>query len=252
MSEKNSFRLSKLVREFNVKIDRILDFLSEKGITGLNPNSKVSHEIYMNLLQEFDASKAAKISAQLLAKENELKKAEEIIRLEKEEQERKKDEEKRASLLKLKLKEKEESVSKDEKNNEETVEKKLDSDINQELIKAKSQKIKGLTTTGKKIDLSKFDKPEAKANIDADNAKKKRKRIVKKRIDPKQFNKFKKQQSKQVEISPEEAQKRVRERHWQSFKELEKNHLLKIEKRKEMHIRQFKIKKFKNKQFKKK
>ena len=59
MSEKNSFRLSKLVREFNVKIDRILDFLSEKGIAGLNPNSKVSHEIYMQLLQEFDASKAA-------------------------------------------------------------------------------------------------------------------------------------------------------------------------------------------------
>ena len=79
MSEKKSFRLSKLVREFNVKIDRILDFLSEKGITELNPNSKVSHETYMQLLQQFDASKAAKISAQLLAKENELKKAEEII-----------------------------------------------------------------------------------------------------------------------------------------------------------------------------
>ena len=53
MSEKKSFRLSKLVREFNVKIDRILDFLSEKGITGLNPNSKVSHETYMQLLHEF-------------------------------------------------------------------------------------------------------------------------------------------------------------------------------------------------------
>ena len=65
------------------------EFLSEQGITGLNPNSKVSHETYMQLLQEFDASKAAKISAQLLAKENELKKAEEIIRLEKEEQEKK-------------------------------------------------------------------------------------------------------------------------------------------------------------------
>ena len=37
----------------------------------------------MQLLQEFDSSKAAKISAQLLAKENELKKAEEIIRKEK-------------------------------------------------------------------------------------------------------------------------------------------------------------------------
>merc|ERR1712070_248437 len=118
-------------------------------------------------------------------------------------QERKIKEEKRASLIKLKIKEKEESVSKDEKTKEESVENKQVTDTNQELIKAKSQKIKGLTTTGEKIDLSKFDKPEVTANTVSDTTKKKRKRLVKKRIDPKQFNKFKKQQSKQLEISPE-------------------------------------------------
>ena len=59
--------------------------------------------------------------------------------------------------------------------------------------------------------MSKFDKPEVKSD-DSDNVKKKRKRLVKKRIDPKQFKKLKQQnQSNQVEISPEEAQKRVRE-----------------------------------------
>ena len=214
MSEKNSFRLSKLVREFNVKIDRILDFLSSKGINGLNPNSKVSHEIYMQILQEFDSSKAAKISAQLLAKENELKKAEEIIRLEKEEQKRKEEEEKKSNLIKLKLKEveaKTTTISPDDDTKEEKGTDKDKSKDNNDLIKAKSQKIKGLTQTGQKIDLSKFDKPEVKSEPDAENTKKKRKRIVKKRIDPKQFNKLKKQQSNQVEISPEEAQKRVRE-----------------------------------------
>ena len=214
MSEKNSFRLSKLVREFNVKIDRILDYLSKKGITGLNPNSKVSHDIYMQLLQEFDSSKAAKISAQLLAKENELKKAEEIIRLENEEQERKKEQEERANLIKLNIKEKESSISSDEENNtikDKPLNEEPNSNNKQDLIKAKSQKIKGLTKTGEKIDLSKFDKPVVQDNNDADSNKKKRKRIIKKRIDPKQFNKFKKQQSTQVEISPEEAQKRVRE-----------------------------------------
>ena len=80
MSEKNSVRLSKLVREFNVKIDRILEFLDKNGASGLNPNSKISNDLYMKLLEEFDSSKAAKISAQLLAKELELKKAEEIIK----------------------------------------------------------------------------------------------------------------------------------------------------------------------------
>ena len=212
MSEK-SFRLSKLVREFNVKIDRILDFLSSKGITGLNPNSKVSHEVYMQLLQEFDSSKAAKISAQLLAKENELKKAEEIIRQEKEEQKKKEELEKKSNLVKLKIKEveiKSDDSKPDDKSSTDS-DKKDDKEENQDLIKAKSTKLKGLTTTGEKIDLSKFDKPEVKTD-DTDNVKKKRKRLVKKRIDPKQFRKLKQQsQSNQVEISPEEAQKRVRE-----------------------------------------
>ena len=212
MSEK-SFRLSKLVREFNVKIDRILDFLSSKGITGLNPNSKVSHEVYMQLLQEFDSSKAAKISAQLLAKENELKKAEEIIRQEKEEQKKKEELEKKSNLVKLKIKEVEVKSDDSKPNDKSSTDsnKKDDKEENQELIKAKSTKLKGLTTTGEKIDLSKFDKPEVKTD-DSDNVKKKRKRLVKKRIDPKQFKKLKQQnQSNQVEISPEEAQKRVRE-----------------------------------------
>ena len=182
MSEKNSFRLSKLVREFNVKIDRILEFLSSKGITGLNPNSKVSHEVYMQLLQEFDSSKAAKISAQLLAKENELKKAEEIIRLEREQLEKKAEEEKKSNLIKVKIKEvdikKEDIVNLEQAEEEKKSEDKKDQ--NEELIKAKSTKLKGLTTTGQKIDLSKFDNPKVKKE-DGENVKKKRKRIIKKR-----------------------------------------------------------------------
>jgi len=80
MAENKSVRLSKLVKEFNVKIDRILDFLEKEGVKGLNPNSKVPYDIYIKVLEEFDASKAAKISAQLLAKEKELERAEEIIK----------------------------------------------------------------------------------------------------------------------------------------------------------------------------
>ena len=212
MSEKKSVRLSKLVREFNVKIDRILDFLSKKGVSGLNPNSKISNELYMQLLEEFDSSKAAKISAQLLAKEKELKKAEEIIRIEKEEQEEKERKEKveKSNLIKIKLKEDESKKIVEPKLNEDTT-KNNKEEKNDELIKAKLTKLKGLTTTGKKIDLSKFDKPVVKKDLNSEDTKKKRKRIIKKKIDPRSFNKFKKPTSKTVEISPEEAQKRVRE-----------------------------------------
>jgi translation initiation factor IF-2 len=214
MSEKNSVRLSKLVREFNVKIDRILDFLSEKGISGLNPNSKISNELYMQLLEEFDSSKAAKISAQLLAKEQELKKAEEIIRIEKEEIERKEKEKEKiekSNLIKIKIKEVESKKIIEPKVNIDATAKNDKEEKNDELIKAKSIKLKGLKTTGEKIDLSKFDKPAVKKDSNTEDAKRKRKRIIKKKIDPRSFNKFKKSQTKTVEISPEEAQKRVRE-----------------------------------------
>ena len=207
MSEKNSVRLSKLVREFNVKIDRILDFLSEKGVSGLNPNSKISNELYMQLLEEFDSSKAAKISAQLLAKEQELKKAEEIIRIEKEEKEKIE----KSNLIKIKLKEVESKKIIEPKINEDATNQNDVIEKNDDLIKAKSTKLKGLTTTGQKIDLSKFDKPAVKKDSNTEDAKRKRKRILKKKIDPRSFNKFKKPPAKTVEISPEEAQKRVRE-----------------------------------------
>ena len=80
MSEKKSVRLNKLVKEFNVSIDRIFTFLETKGVENLKPSSKVSHDIYMDLLGEFDSQKKAKLSAELLAKEKELAKAEEIIK----------------------------------------------------------------------------------------------------------------------------------------------------------------------------
>ena len=81
MSDKQSVRLSKLVKEFNVSIDRIYSFLELKGIDDLKPNTKVSYETYIELLGEFDSEKKAKLSAELLAKEKELEKAEEIIEI---------------------------------------------------------------------------------------------------------------------------------------------------------------------------
>ena len=226
MSEKNSVRLSKLVREFNVKIDRILEFLDKNGASGLNPNSKISNDLYMKLLEEFDSSKAAKISAQLLAKELELKKAEEIIKQEEEDKAKEeaiaKAKEKaeilKSNIVKIEIKEVDKSINKDQLEENKVLDtpkkdiaKKTEViDDKNQIIKAKFQKIKGVTTTGEKIDLSKFDKPKVQAVNSAED-KKKRKRIVKKKVDPRQFNKSKSPKSKVIEISPEEAQKRVRE-----------------------------------------
>ena len=89
MSEKKSVRINKLVKEFNVSIDRIFTFLASKGVKGLNPASKIDYDMYMDLLGEFQPDLKAKIAAKLVAKEKELKKAEEIIQQEKERSEEK-------------------------------------------------------------------------------------------------------------------------------------------------------------------
>jgi translation initiation factor IF-2 len=268
MSDKKSVRLNKLVKEFNVSIDRIYTFLEAKGIEDLKPNTKVSHDIYMDLLGEFDSEKKAKLSAELLAKEKELAKAEEIIKQQEAEEKAKADAEKakldaekiaseKAAAEKVRIEaeaKKEEELVKKEKKEEapksteddiikakttkkqlkvlgkvdieprkpakpakatpkvekapkvEVVAPKMEEKVEapkkeDEIIKATAGKLRGVKVTGQKIDLAQFKKPE----------KKKRVRIVKEKVDPKKFKKGKKPVRGPVEISPEEAQKRVRE-----------------------------------------
>jgi len=56
-----SVRLSKAVREFNVGITTIVDFLAKKGIEiSTNPNTKLSPDMYDLLGQEFQAEKTVK------------------------------------------------------------------------------------------------------------------------------------------------------------------------------------------------
>ena len=253
MSDKKSVRLNKLVKEFNVSIDRIYSFLEAKGIEDLKPNTKVSNDIYMDLLGEFDSEKKAKLSAELLSKENELAKAEEIIKQqEAEEKAQKEAEEKKKVELELKVK-KEAAVAKQEKEAEEKVkvpakdeiikakttkkELKILGKVDIEpkkavkpkpetpkvvveapkkvekieepkkvegIIKATAGKLRGVKVTGQTIDLTQFKKPEKVE-------KKKRVRIVKTKVDPKKFKKAVRPVKKVIEISPEEAQKRVRE-----------------------------------------
>jgi translation initiation factor IF-2 len=205
MLEKKNVRLNKLVKEFNVSIDRIYSFLETKGVKDLSPNTKVDNEIYMDLLGEFDSEKKAKLSAELLAKEKELEKAEEII---KKQEESVKSEDKESPFKKEIIEEDtipqeiKKEIKKETNKPVELDKTTLPAKDDQQVIKAKTEKLRGLKSTGETIDLDKFKEVDV-----AD--KKKRKRIIKTKIDAK---KFKKKKTKEViEISPEEAQKRVRE-----------------------------------------
>ncbi len=211
MSEKETVRLNKLVKEFNVSIDRIFAFLETKGIKNLKPNSKVSNTVYMDLLGEFDSEKKAKLSAELLAKEKELAKAEEIIK-----QQEAAEKAKAALEIKQLKAEEDEKVSLSKKEIKTSIktpkvidkidlgDKKDTSKEENDIIKSNVNKLQGVKATGEKIDLTKFKKPEK-------TDKKKRARIVKTKVDPKRFRKSNLNKKEVVEISAEEAQKKVRE-----------------------------------------
>ena len=205
MSNKETVRLNKLVKEFNVSIDRIFTFLESKGIKDLKPNSKVSHDIYMDLLGEFDTEKKAKLSAELLAKEKELARAEEIIKQQEAEEAEKARKEQEKLEQEKRKREEQERINKDteKESNILNQENSSPADNKDKLIKAKAEKLKGIKQTGEKIDLNKFQSTQPQ--------KKKRNRIVKEKIDPKIFKKPKSKKTPVIEISPEEAQKRVRE-----------------------------------------
>ena len=212
MSDKNKkVRLNKLAKEFNVSIDRLLDFLKKEGMDNINPSSKVSHEIYMNLLGEFQPDLKAKIAADLASKEREERRS---LQIQKEE------EIKQEELIKKDLKaaknndEAESSIKKgniDDKQGD-----KQASPISAEskdIIKAEAQKLSGIKITGETIDLDQLESSKSKNNDDKNNktvAKKKRKRITTK-INTNEFKSKQKRKNKTIEISPEEAQKRVRE-----------------------------------------
>jgi translation initiation factor IF-2 len=115
-------RLNKVLKEFNISLERAVDFLSTKNIeVDANPNTKISPEIYQILSEEFQSDKTRKATSR--EKSEEIKKEKEAIRLalEKEREEKRKAEE-------------------------------LEKAKQQELFKTESEKISGLKKVGK-IDL---------------------------------------------------------------------------------------------------
>ena len=234
MSEKKSIRLNKLAKEFNVGMDRILAFLNEKGVEGIKPSSKISHDLYMDLLGVFHPDLKAKLAADLASKEREDKREhqriqeEQAIELEQEKKkasilakEKRKEEEKNnlnkveATTQKdINVSEKIDIEPKKKPSNKEVEKSQKESEEDISLIKAKAKTLSGPKMTGEKIDLEKLAPKKKKPVATSSNEvlqKKKRKRITNK-VNPKKFVKNKVKVAKvPIEIDPEEAQKRIRE-----------------------------------------
>ena len=231
MSEVKLTRLNKVLREFNISLDRAVEFLASNGHKiEARPTTKISSDQYGLLLEEFSLDKSSKVESHDLSEVKRKEKEELRIKLEKEQEEKLKEKrtviQGRAAINKpvqigkidleklnskvSKEKIKKEIPKKEEKSNpvdEITENKDLDSKI-----KTQYKKLSGLKTVGDKIDLDKIEAPKSDNKTSESSQKRKRIRINK--DVPKTNKKFTKQNKTKnvsVETSEEDVQKQIRE-----------------------------------------
>ncbi len=104
MSDEKTIRINKVLGEFNISLDRAVDYLKDKGIAiAANPNTKISQDEYNILFKEFAGDKGNKAAAHDISEEKRREK--EALRLEKEkevEQKRLADEKRNQEVIKAK------------------------------------------------------------------------------------------------------------------------------------------------------
>ena len=245
MSEMKLTRLNKVLREFNISLDRAVEFLASSGhIIEARPTTKISESQYNLFLDEFSSDKSSKVESHGLSEEKKKQKEELRLKLEKEQEERIK---KQNELIKAKAEVKkpvliekidldqfkkikptlkkeiikvEETLKENEKVKEvlEKIEpvkdKKEDSNI-----KTKYTKLSGLKTVGDKIDLGQFkkSKPSSAVNKISAASKRKRIRVTKDPVKPnpssskRSFSKQPRSKPQAVEPSEIDVKKQIRD-----------------------------------------
>ena len=179
----NRIRLNKVIREFNISLERVVEFLSNKGHDiDARPTSKISDDQYLLLSNEFSLDRTSKVESHDLSEEKKKEKEELRIKFEKEQLEKEKNRviTSSSSIPKFKkigeinLNKKKEKPLSDQASEVENDNKKIVQKDDFK-IQTKFEKLSGLKKTGEKIDLDKIKKTE-------DNlvkSKRKRRRIAK-------------------------------------------------------------------------
>ncbi|MDA0757231.1 MAG: translation initiation factor IF-2 [Bacteroidetes bacterium] len=241
MSEVKLTRLNKALREFNISLDRAVEFLaSNDHIIEARPTTKISEEQYNLFLNEFSSDKSNKVESHDLSEEKRKQKEELRIQIEKEQEEKIKNQnaliEARAEVKKsvqlgkidldqFKKKSKSPVVEKSPKVEEGLKEikiKKVDSEkveivIEKKVesnIKTQYKKLSGLKTVGDKINLDQFKKSKPsngtnKPSFGSASSKRKRIRVTKDPVKPspdsKKINFTKQPKSKTLSVEPSEV-----------------------------------------------
>jgi len=91
MAEAKTMRLNKVLREFNISLDRAVDFLNSKGHEiDSRPTTKISSEIYQLLFDEFQTDKSKKVASKEVGEEKRKEKEALRVQIENELEQRRK------------------------------------------------------------------------------------------------------------------------------------------------------------------
>jgi len=228
----DTIRLNKVLRELNISIDRVADFLESKGHTiEKRPTTKISKDLYSLLCDEFQIDADKKIASKEVVEaknkekeeirekherqqEDSIKPQSEIIKASSKVVQFKKlgkiDLEPKKEVKKAETPEEKSSIAKEKETQKSTPE-------NVENVKKDNyKKLSGLKSTGETIDLNQFKKTESSESTP--KPKKRRRRIVSKQDDSNQNNtSFKAKQKERFkrptkeEPSEEEVQQQIKE-----------------------------------------
>lgn len=105
MSELETIRLNKVLRELNISLDRAVEHLKEKGHEiEARPTTKISGEVYQVLLDEFQTDMSKKAASQEVGEEKRKEKEALLQQIEKEQEEKRQAKEKKENeLIKAKI-----------------------------------------------------------------------------------------------------------------------------------------------------
>ncbi|AZQ42918.1 translation initiation factor IF-2 [Nonlabens ponticola] len=91
MAEVKNMRLNKVLREFNISLDRAVDYLKDQGIEiEARPTTKIDSSVYQALADEFQTDKTKKVASKEVGAERRKEQEELRIQREKEQEEKQK------------------------------------------------------------------------------------------------------------------------------------------------------------------
>lgn len=172
MAEAKTMRLNKVLREFNISLDRAVDFLNSQGHEiDARPTTKISEEVYQVLFDQFQTDKSKKIESKEVGEEKRKEKEELRLAREKEIDDKRKAELKHQEVVSARTRlEGPKKVGKIDLDKKEEKSPEVAKESKPEEVKAPEPKVEAPKAEDQKPETPKAETPKAEAAPEAPKA----------------------------------------------------------------------------------